>query len=54
MVPRAMSDLEEEADDEYMEVEPMADTGVAAIYARHSTTSPGREDAGSLVVSYGG
>ena len=29
MVPRAMSDLEEEeADDEYMEVEPMADTGV--------------------------
>lgn len=28
MDPRAMSDLEEEADDEYMEVEPMADTGV--------------------------
>jgi hypothetical protein len=39
MVPRAMSDLEEEADDEYMEVEPMADSGVP-IYSSEFDDEP--------------
>ena len=51
MVPRAMSDLEEEADDEYMEVEPMADTG-APLYSSAFDDEPrqgGRRFVGGFI-----